>query len=320
VIAYIRYPDWLTAEIAPALPVRWYGVMYLLAFATTYLLFRYEARRRDLTSAPEKIDGFFFWGIVGALVGGRLAYVLFYKTSTDFLRQPWLIVWPFREGRFTGIQGMNYHGGLVGVMTAIVLYSRAKRLNLLDWADTLAVSAPLGYTLGRIGNFINGELHGRITTLPWGVIFPNAMRYSREFEWIRTAQEGAGVEVDPMVQMVNLPRHPSQLYEALLEGILLWVVLWFVFRVNRPFRGAAVALYVAGYGMSRFLAEYFRASPEAVYVASADLAKAAQPIASAWTISSAQLVSLGMIALGLGLFAVFRLVHRPPPAVETFDY
>lgn len=320
-LASLPFPQWLSPEVIPGFPIRWYGVMYLAAFLTTFILFRAEAMRSGLTNDPDEIAGFFYYAVLGALLGGRLFYVLVFGETTEYLRRPWLIVWPFEEGRFTGIQGMSYHGGFLGVVLAVVLFARARRVRLFDWSDTLAAAAPLGYTFGRIGNFINGELAGRVTTVSWGVVFPQVPRYSLEEPWVQEVVQESALAVPDGTIMVNLPRHPSQLYEAVLEGVVLWLLLWFVFRPRRPFPGALTALYVTGYALARFLAEYFRETDVSVgYILTFGSREALpQFTTSALHITVGQGISLGMLAAGLALFLVARLVAPPEEVVETFD-
>src|SRR5690606_23456479 len=139
-------------------------------------------------------------------------------------------------------------GGLIGAVAAIVIYCRVKKIDLLDWGDMLVQGIPLGYTFGRIGNFINGELYGRVTPGPFGVVFPNARRIPANEPWVPEFAEKAGFEIPDGQLLLNLPRHPSQLYEAFLEGIVLWIIMWFIVRPNRPFKGFSVAIYIIGYG------------------------------------------------------------------------
>lgn len=153
---------------------------------------------------------------------------------------------------------MSYHGGLLGAIIAIVIYGRAKKIDVLDWGDMLISGVPLGYTFGRLGNFINGELWGRVTTLPWGMYYPHAERLSTQNPWVQQIAEKVGISLTGPNQMVNLPRHPSELYEALFEGIVLWLLIWFIFRKHKPFKGFVVGMYVIGYGFFRFLLEYLR--------------------------------------------------------------
>jgi phosphatidylglycerol:prolipoprotein diacylglycerol transferase len=259
---YITYPLWIKPEIIPGFPfLRWYGLMYLVAFAITYFLFRYQVRERDLEVKSEDIFSLFFWAIIGLLIGARLFAVTIYDKDGYFLRNPLQAFLPFSwtAGQFTytGFQGLSYHGGLVGALVAIILYCRIKRIDVLEWGDMLVAGVPLGYTFGRLGNFINAELYGRVTALPWGVVFPRAEPIPTDQPWVHDFAERVGIDITGL-ESVNLPRHPSQLYEAFFEGIFLWLILWFVFRKRRPFRGFLIGIYVIGYGVVRFLIEYVR--------------------------------------------------------------
>ena len=214
--------------------LRYYGLMYIVAFALTYVLLIYRSRKDGFEGyTPEGIQDLMVWFIAGTIIGGRLGYVLFYDLAY-FASHPLRIVLPFdwSDGfRFTGISGMSYHGGVIGVVAAGYLFSRRRKLSFVQMIDFVAPAAPLGYTFGRLGNFINGELYGRATTVPWGMYFP----------------------LDPTGQL----RHPSQLYEAFFEGIFLFVLLWSVRNQSR-FRGGLLGLYLMGYGLVRFGIEYFR--------------------------------------------------------------
>jgi len=315
---YLPFPEWIAPAVIPGLPFRWYGIFYLAAFAITFFLFLAEIRRRSPSVDRDSVADFFFWVILGLLLGARLFYVLVFDEG-DVIRHPWHIVWPFQNGRFTGIQGMSYHGGLIGAVAATVIYSRVRHIDLLVWGDTLAVSAPLGYTLGRIGNFTNGELVGRVTTVPWGVLFPNARRFSVLDPWVLGLADRVGVTVPDGGQMVNLPRHPSQLYEAFLEGLLLWLILWFVFRKRELFRGALIALYIAGYGAARFMAGYYRETDELVGFVISGSGQTSALVAGPFSITVGQVYSLVMIAAGTALAVGFRFLHKPAPIIETFD-
>ncbi len=256
-LAYLQYPDWINPEIIPGLPLRWYGLMYLVAFLIAYVLFSYQIKKRKLEVVQDDILNFFFWGIIGLLIGARLFATLLFDPTHTYLQKPWLIFWPFSNGRFVGLQGMNYYGGLAGCIVALIIYCRVKKVELLDWGDMLLAGVPLGYTFGRLGNFINAELFGRVTAAQWGIVFPNARRFPATEEWVREIVEKIDMTV-PESGMVNLPRHPTQLYEAFFEGIVLWVVLWFVFRKRKPYNGFLVGVYIIGYGVMRFIIDYFR--------------------------------------------------------------
>jgi phosphatidylglycerol:prolipoprotein diacylglycerol transferase len=257
--------------------LQYYGLMYLVAFACTYLL----VRRRLVSETRfgiglEQVQDLLTVMIVGVIVGGRLGYVIFYNPAY-YLRHPLEIVLPFRwEGgfAFTGISGMSFHGGLVAVLLGVWLYVRRRHLDYREVADLFAPAVPLGYTFGRLGNFINGELYGRITDWPVGMYFP-------------AAPEAA-------------LRHPSQLYEALFEGVVLFAVLWGLRRRALP-RGAMLALYLAGYGTARFFIEFFR-EPDAhlgfIFL----------------RFSMGQLLCLAMMGAGAGLYRHYRRRDRTEAA------
>ncbi|MDR0452816.1 MAG: prolipoprotein diacylglyceryl transferase [Treponema sp.] len=253
----VDFPHWLSPEIIPGLPVRWYGVMYIVAFGIAYLLYRRQLRERNFPMSEDNLSGLFFAGILGLILGARVFATLVYETSDIYLRQPWLIFWPFRNGRFTGLQGMSYHGGVIGGALGFTIFCLVKKFDVREIADMFAGGIPLGYTFGRLGNFINGELYGRVTAWPVGMIFPNAQGYSAQEAWALEIAEKTGVPVPGPDAMLNLPRHPSQLYEALFEGVILWLVIWLV-RKKNPFKGFLTGLYLAGYGLIRFVLEYFR--------------------------------------------------------------
>lgn len=252
----IPFPSWISPEIVPGLPFRWYGLMYLIAFALAYLLFMRQVRERRLSWTEDDVSGLFFWTILGLLIGARVFATIVYDTSGMYLRRPWLVFWPFDGATFVGLQGMSYHGGLIGATVGAIMHSLRRRMDVREVGDLLTAGIPLGYTFGRLGNFINGELYGRVTTAPFGMIFPNAARFSVKLDWVREIAEKTGT-VLPASGTVNLPRHPSQLYEALFEGVVLWAILW-ALRNRRPFKGFILGLYLIGYGVARFVIEYFR--------------------------------------------------------------
>lgn len=214
--------------------LRYYGLMYVIAFATTYILVVFRIKHEESNISREDVQAYFIWAIIGVMVGGRLGYVLFYDLSY-FAYNPLRIITPFEfsEGglHYTGISGMSFHGGLIGVLLSSLLFCRKHSINFWKLADLFSPAFPLGYTFGRIGNFINGELYGRITSVPWGMYFP----------------------LDVSHQL----RHPSQLYEALFEGIFLFLILWWV-RKKIIFDGFLFCLYLMGYGVVRFFIEFFR--------------------------------------------------------------
>jgi len=219
----LHYPqiDPVIVRIGP-LAVRWYGMMYLAGFICAYLAIRALARMRKLPLDKEKISDLLFWCVLGVVAGGRFGYTLFYNAGY-YLSHP-LEIFAVWQG------GMSFHGGLLGVIVAALLFCRRHRLPVLATGDVLVAAAPIGLGLGRLGNFINGELWGRTTDLPWGMVFP-----------------GAGA----------LPRHPSQLYEMTLEGVVLFLLLW-VLHVRRTTAGIPFFSFFLGYGVFRFLVEFVR--------------------------------------------------------------
>ncbi|HNY20659.1 MAG TPA: prolipoprotein diacylglyceryl transferase [Treponemataceae bacterium] len=264
---FMQYPSWITPEIIPGFPLfRWYGLMYLFAFATAYLLFRRQVRNGELQAAEglgrkvtdDDVIGFFTWGIFGLLIGARIFATLVYDTTGDYWHKPWLIFWPFKNGVWSGFQGMSYHGGFIGGLVGTALWCLKNKRPLLAWTDAMTASIPLGFTFGRIGNFLNGELFGRATASPLGMVFPNAELLPLSNPWIHDIAQKIGMAIPAGARLINLPRHPSQLYEAFFEGIALWAVIWFVFRKKKPFNGFITAIYTIGYGLVRFVIEYFR--------------------------------------------------------------
>jgi len=261
-------------RIGPIKP-QYYGLMYIVAFATTYFLVIFRIRHESRFPATrDQIADLTTYMVLGLIVGARLGYVLFYNLSYYF-RHPLEIFLPFdfSDGlTFVGFSGMSYHGGLIGVILAAWLYIRRTNLNFWEMVDLYLPVIPLGYTFGRIGNFINGELYGRITSAPIGMVFPQA----------------------PSSEL----RHPSQLYEAFFEGIFLFIVLWYLRNLKGP-RGAMLAYYLVGYGTVRFVIEYFR-QPDA-------------HLGFVWlSFSMGQILCLLMILGGLLLFVfLWRREHSP---------
>lgn len=213
--------DPVALAIGP-LKIHWYGLMYLFGFVGGWWLGRLRAARPGSPLTPEQVGDLLFYAALGVVLGGRLGYVLFYNLP-QYMADPLslLKVW---QG------GMSFHGGLLGVLLAMWLFARSLKLRFFQLTDFIAPLVPVGLFFGRIGNFINGELYGRVTELPWGVVFP-----------------AAG----------PLPRHPSQLYEALLEGVALFVLLWWYSARPRP-RMAVSGLFLIGYGVFRFVVEFVR--------------------------------------------------------------
>jgi phosphatidylglycerol:prolipoprotein diacylglycerol transferase len=211
-------------EIGP-FKLRWYGLMYVLGFLASYFLIKIQPRARRLGLQGRLLQDLVFYLAIGLIIGARIGYVVFYQfPDFGYYAQHPLEIIAIWHG------GMSFHGGLIGAVLAGILFCHRRRLPLWEVADTVIVTAPIGLGLGRLGNFINGELYGRPTSVAWAMVFP------------------AGGSV---------PRHPSQLYEAALEGLLLFVILWGLKGLRlRP--GAMVCVFLSGYGILRFFAEFFR--------------------------------------------------------------
>jgi len=315
-LAAISFPSWLKPEIIPGLPFRWYGLMYVVAFLVTWLLFSYESKRRASPWNEDESAGFFGWAIVGLLVGARLFGTLVYDPSGYYWHNPLYIVWPFdASGRFVGYQGLSFHGGFLGLIVATLVYAKAKKFSWFEWADIIAVSAPLGYTAGRLGNFINGELWGKITTKPWGMIFPGAERFAAKETWVQEIAARTGVGVASMNDLVNLPRHPSQLYEALFEGLALWLVMWLFIRKRPSFKGFATGCYAIGYGAVRFVIEYFREPDEGIGYVIGDKSAPTYLFAGPWNFSTGQILCALMIAGGVLVLVLARAWDRRRPSL-----
>ncbi|MGE5257423.1 MAG: prolipoprotein diacylglyceryl transferase [Hyphomicrobiales bacterium] len=253
--------------------LQYYGLMYIVAFGFTYALVLYRLRHEDrFTITRQQVNDLTTFAILGLMIGARLGYVVFYNLPY-FLKHPLEIFLPFDFSHgitFTGISGMSYHGGLIGVLLAAWLYARKNHIRLRDVADLYVPAIPLGYTFGRLGNFINGELYGRVTTAPIGMYFPLAPEQAL--------------------------RHPSQLYEALFEGIFLFAVMWSIRQVKAP-RGAMLAFYLIGYGTVRFFIEFYR-EPDA------------QLGFVVGFFSMGQVLCAGMIVAGIFLFFYLKRIAR----------
>jgi phosphatidylglycerol:prolipoprotein diacylglycerol transferase len=256
--------DPIAIHLGP-LAVRWYGLMYLVAFGLVWTLGRARiASRPDSVWTRKDLEDALFYGILGTIVGGRLGYILFYKAG-DYVVAPWKVFYVW-EG------GMSFHGGMLGVIFAMWLFARVRRQDWLRITDFIAPLVPLGLAAGRIGNFINAELWGRPTDVPWAMVFPN---------------------VD------TLPRHPSQLYEFALEGLVLFALVWLYSRKPRA-RGAVSGLFLIGYGCFRFIVEFTREPDSYLGVLALGL-------------TMGQWLSLPMIAVGIALF-IWAHRSRSEPA------
>lgn len=272
----LQFPDFdpVAFRIGPV-AVHWYALMYLLGFALGYVLLRRRLRHAPYNRITEPqpwtretIEDLLFVAIVGVIVGGRLGYFLFYK-PLYYLQNPLEILFLWQGG-------MSFHGGALGVIVGLIIYARRAKRPLLEVGDFLVPAIPTGLAAGRLGNFINGELWGRVASpeLPWAMVFP-----------------AAGPD----------PRHPSQIYQFLGEGLLLAVLLWLYARRERP-RGAVSAAFLVGYGVLRFAAEFFREPDDFLGTLGLGL-------------TMGQWLSVPMIIAGIGLWVWARRSDIHPPLV-----
>jgi len=267
-LATIPFPDIdpVLVHIGP-FAIRWYALAYIAGLLIGWWAMRRLVRRPPAVATAEQVDDFLTWATLGVVLGGRLGYVLFYQAGTYFTHPLAILqVW---NG------GMSFHGGLLGVIIATILFTRRYRIPLLGFGDRLAIVAPIGLGLGRVANFINGELWGRPAPpdLPWAMIFPRAGDM--------------------------IPRHPSQIYQALLEGLLLFLVVFSISRVRGSFfrPGLLTGVFLAGYGIARIIGEFFRQPDEF--------------LGYLWAgATMGQLLS--MPVLFAGLYFMVRALSRPP--------
>jgi len=250
----IPYPE-ISPEIVRIGPLafRWYGIMYLAGFIASYFLVTYQIRRKELNLDKDIVLSLYFYLLIGLVAGARLGYVIFYNFPL-YLQHPFEIfaVW---QG------GMSFHGGLLGSIASGILFCKKYRVNFWQMSDLLIVTAPIGLGLGRIGNFINGELYGRVTDIPWGMVFPSGG---------------------------PLPRHPSQIYEFFLEGVVLFTILWIL--KGRELRsGILTSVFAIAYGVFRFFMEFFREpDPQVGFIIG--------------PFTMGQLLSSIMVFIGVGVF------------------
>ncbi|MHB1059093.1 MAG: prolipoprotein diacylglyceryl transferase [Rhodanobacter sp.] len=251
--------------------VHWYGLMYLLGFFFVAVLGEYRRRRGRLPVTRDALGDLLFYGMLGVIVGGRVWYMLFYyEGGIGWIWRDPLVLFKVWDG------GMSFHGGLLGVLAAGWWWSRRQKLHFFDTIDFVAPLVPIGLGLGRLGNFINGELWGKPSDVPWAMIFPDAPDH--------------------------LPRHPSQLYEMLLEGVAMFVVLWLVSLKPRP-RYLVSGLFALLYGCFRFAVEFVRV-PDA---------QLGYLFGTQW-VTMGQMQSLPLIAIGLALLAMSRRAPTLPLA------
>ena len=305
---YLDYPSWIKPEVVSFLPVRWYAVMYLVAFAITYLLFKYQIKDdKTIKLNKDETTDLFMYIIVGLLLVAHLFSKLFYSDGWYYITHPWLIFWPFYNGHFVGLPGMSYHGGVVGAAIGCYIYCKKKKLSFFKITDYLSIGIPFAYTFGRLGNFINAELYGRATTSPLGMLFPNATGFDTKYTWVQEIADKLNIEYT-LGQMVNLPRHASQLYEAIFEGIVLGAIMWFIVRKYRKNMadGSCLAIYIFGYGFFRFIIEYFRQPDANIGYVIGDKSSNIAIFESIWNISKGQIFCAIMMAGGILLFIILN--------------
>lgn len=284
-LPYLVNFDPVALQLGP-LAIRWYGLSYLAGFLAYWLLGRYRASKPWTPLNQDQVADLLFYAMLGVILGGRLGYVLFYQPQ--MIWQSPLDIVKIWEG------GMSFHGGLLGVVLAVAWYARKLGRRFLELADFIAPMAPLGLMFGRIANFVNGELWGRVSDSPWAMIFPNAVPPSAWMPGTLQQAYEAGA-------LNEYARHPSQLYEAGLEGALLFILVWWYSSRPRPL-GAVTGLFLAGYGVGRFIVEFFREPDEHLNYLAFD-----------W-LTMGMVLSLPMILIGVWLMLSSRSrgVHAVP--------
>ncbi len=243
-----------------SIKVHWYGIMYVTALLVGIFVAKWLVKKDNLPVAQDVLDNYIIWIEVGVILGARIGYLAFYQPDfSQYLLQPWQMFNPVQNGEFVGISGMSFHGAVLGFLAGSTLFSMKYKINQWFMLDIAAVAIPAGYFFGRIGNFVNQELVGRQTDVSWGILVDGVLR------------------------------HPSQLYEAVAEGIIVFIIMYAI-RKRKSFHGQLISIYLILYGIARFSAEMFRApDPQIGYVYSDWMTKG-------------QEFSLIMIAFGIGLY------------------
>ncbi|MEA3229088.1 MAG: prolipoprotein diacylglyceryl transferase, partial [Campylobacterota bacterium] len=246
-----------------SIPVHWYGLMYVLALITALYIGKYFIKKDKIDLKSEQLDVYFIYVEIGVILGARLGYILFYDTQTIYyLLNPWQIFNPFVNGEFVGIRGMSYHGAVIGFIIGTYLYSTRHKVDFGKLMDLIALSIPLAFIFGRIGNFLNQELIGRQTDVPWGILVDGVLR------------------------------HPSQLYEAILEGLGVFIVI-ILYKNYKKFSGELALVYAFSYGIFRAIAEIYRAPDTQIGYVCCDV------------ITQGQVMSLGMSLLAFVLWIYY---------------
>lgn len=244
--------------------VHWYGIMYALALLMAILLAHWLIKKDNSGISKDTLDGYIWWAEIGVILGARLGYILFYDPNTEYyLTQPWQIFNPYHNGEFVGISGFSYHGGAAGYIIATVWFCKKHNVSFWKITDIAVIAVSFGYIFGRIANFLNQELFGRVTDVPWGIMVEGVLR------------------------------HPSQLYEAFLEGVVVFLILYF-YRHKKRFEGELAVLYFILYSFTRSIAEYFR-----------------EPDIQIGFLYGTQWLTMGMqISFGFGLIGLIIYVNK----------
>jgi phosphatidylglycerol:prolipoprotein diacylglycerol transferase len=243
-----------------SIKVHWYGIMYVTALLVGIFVAKWLVKKDNLDIKQELLDNYIIWIEIGVILGARVGYLAFYQPNfSQYLLEPWQMFNPVRNGEFVGISGMSFHGAVLGFFLASTLFSYRYKINQWFMLDIAAVAIPAGYIFGRIGNFFNQELVGRQTDVPWGIYVDGILR------------------------------HPSQLYEAIAEGVIVFIIMY-TLRKRKTFHGQLISIYLILYGVARFSAEMFRApDPQIGYIYSDWMTKGQQ-------------FSLIMIVFGIALY------------------
>lgn len=247
-----------------SIPVHWYGIMYVLALLSALFIGKYFIKKDKLDFKGKEVDTYFLYVEIGVILGARLGYILFYDTQTlYYLSHPWQIFNPFVNGEFVGIRGMSYHGAVLGFLISTYMYSIKHKIAFGKIMDLVAISVPLAFVFGRIGNFLNQELIGRETDVAWGILVEGVLR------------------------------HPSQLYEAILEGFGVFAVVY-MYRKFQKFSGELILVYGISYGLFRAIAEIWRAPDIQIGYVCCDV------------VTQGQVMSLAMSVIGVVAWVYFK--------------
>ncbi len=317
---YVHHLDPFALRLGPNFGIRWYGLAYALAFLVGYILYKHLAKRGYSQLKPEQVGDFITWAaLFGVFLGGRLGYFVLYDPMT-LLTHPLAFLEVWRGG-------MASHGGIAALILYTLWYARRHNVSWLNLGDNLVVVAPLGLLFGRLANFINGELYGRPTTAPFGVVFPQELETASGITLSQVLEQAASIqpgvdsvaalveaarsspELSQMLRELLTPRHPSQLYEAATEGLLLFFVLWFIRtrwpfhtdnpRLERPPRGLLTALFFLLYALARIVCEQYR-EPDASLIGH---------------FTRGQFYSFFMIGIGLA-FLIFAMRTNRRPSIS----